>query len=146
MPFTAAPPIPAPKTAGTGVSFSIRVTKRAAAAMLVITEVVQKQLFDGPVAGRRAMIGIGRGSDEGKMLVTLHDEGTFEFRPSIKGSVYLKCGLWDLLPKDKRPAASCKVLTASPEGVLIQLPSFAKPSSHDGKMAAEFGIKTVKRA
>jgi hypothetical protein len=146
MPFTAAPPIPSPKPAGTGVSFSIRVTKRASAAVLVLTDAVQKQLFDGPIAGRRAMVGVGRGSDEGKLLVTLHDDGAFEFRSSIKGSVYLKCGVWDLLPKDKRPAASVKILSASAEGVLLQLPTWAKPSSHDGKLASEFGLKPMKRA
>lgn len=146
MPFTAAPPLPSPKPAGTGVTFSIRVGKRTSAAQLVLTDAMQKQLFGGPLAGKRAMLGVGRGSDEGKLLVSLHEKGDFEFRASIKGAVYLKCGLWDLLPKDKRPAASCKVLTSSSEGVVIQLPSWARPSSHDGKMAAEFGLKPVKRA
>jgi len=46
---------------------------------------------------------------------------------------------WDLLPKSKRPAASCTVFEAPTESLLIlTLPSFCKPSGVGGKMAEAF--------
>jgi hypothetical protein len=91
-------------------------------------------------------IGVGRGVDEGRLLIHPVEQGGFKATRSFRDSAAIKIGAWDLLPKDKRPSQSGKVLRVTPEGVVIELPKWAMPSAPDGKMGAEFALKPVPRA
>lgn len=69
MSFTPAPPMPtgAPKTGG--VSCYLRPTKRGLTFTLYFSAGAQEQVFGGSIVGRRFLLGIGRGSDEGKLQI-----------------------------------------------------------------------------
>lgn len=142
MPFTDIAPPPAPPPPGTGFTFSLQVTKRITKARLIIRADKQDQFFGGSVAGKAFSAQVGRGSDEGKLRLVLDPQGDLEAKPTMKGSVIINMRAWDLLPKDKRPAAACEVLSApSSHELILKLPSFCKPSGVDGKLAAEFALK-----
>lgn len=148
MAFTDIAPPPAPKAAGTGISFGLSFTKGGTAKVrLTLTADVQKQLFGGPIAGKRFQAQAGRGQDEGRLRLVMVEDGTLEARESIKGTAFISMGAWDLLPKSKRPAAPCKVVDApSNVEVILALPAFCKPSGVGGKMAEEFALKPTKPA
>ncbi len=145
MPFTDIAPPPAPPAPGTGISFSLTVSKaKIRKVRITLRSDIQAKYFGGPVAGKRFAAQAGRGADEGKLRLVMSDEGDLEAREGIKGSAYLTMSGWDLLPKDKRPAASCEVIEASAVGlVILKLPPFCKPSGVGGKMAEEFALKKV---
>lgn len=147
MPFTSAPPLPAPRPSGTGITCSTRISKRGNTFWLIFNEDAQKRYFGRSIIGEKADVRIGRGSDEGKMQITL-GAGDFEVHKGMRGSATIKVGAWDLLPKDKRPAASGEPINFNERSMVLKLPSWAKPSSHDGKIAQEFsrGISAKRSA
>lgn len=103
---------------------------------------MQERLFGGPIEGKKFHVQVGRGADEGSLRIVMTEDGEFEAGSGIKGSSSIHMAGWDLLPKDKRPAASCKVKSA-PSNVeaIITLPPYCRPSGVGGKMAAEFSLK-----
>lgn len=146
MSFTAAPPLPAPKPSGTGVSVALFHSKRGGYVRFTITEDAQRRFFGDVIYSRSCAVQIGRGSDEGKVMINLVENGPFAFSDrGIKGSCSVKVGVWDLLPKDKRPAAACEVVHFTDATLTLKLPSWARPSSHDGKIASEHGLKPIQR-
>lgn len=147
MPFTPAPAVAPPKPAGTGISCSLRISKRGSNTFwLIFNQEAQQRLFGGSIVGRHVSVGIGRGSDEGKLLVAFVEDGGFEVSRSFRGAALIKVGAWDLLPKDKRPVGPGEVVTVSAEAIVIKLPKWARPSAPDGKLGSEFGLKPVPRA
>ncbi len=147
MPFTPAPAIAPPKPPGTGITCSLRISKRGRNSFwLIFTADAQKRLFGGSIIGKEVSVGIGRGSDEGKILVSFVEGGGFIAAASMHASAAIKVGAWDLLPNDKRPSQSGEVLSVAKEGVLIKLPKWACPSAAEGKIGAEFALKPVPRA
>lgn len=145
MPFTDIAPPPAPASAGSGIGFSLRINKRNRTCRLTFRAEKQNQLFGGPIAGKKFSAQAGRGADEGLLRLVLDPNGDLEAKASMKGSAYITMSAWDLLPKDKRPAAEAEV-KSSPSNVelILKLPSWAKPSGVGGKMEQEFGLKSGK--
>jgi len=143
MPFTDIAPPPAPKPAGTGISFGMSINKaKQVKVRLTIREDLQLQLFGEAIAGKKMSAQVGRGSDEGLLRLILDESGDLEAKGGIKGSVYINMAGWDLLPKDKRPSAPCAVKSApSNFEVILKLPAFCRPSGVGGKMEEEFGLK-----
>lgn len=146
MPFTDAHPVPGPAPAGTGITFSYTVSKRGVKkARITVRADRQVQLFGEPIDGKRFHIQIGRGADEGRLRIVKTSDGEFVGKAGIKGSASISFGGWDLLPKDKRPAASCEVhATPSNVEVILRLPSWCRPSGAGGKMEQEFGLGRAK--
>lgn len=144
MAFTdIAAPRAAKTASGTGISFGLRFTKgRGGVARLTFNEEVQKIVFGGPVGGKRFHAQAGRGSDEGRLRLVVTPDGEIEAKPGIKGSVSLSMATWDLLPRDARPAGSCKVHSRpSNVEVILELPAWSRPSGVGGWMEAEHGLK-----
>lgn len=152
MSFSPAPPIPTPAPAGTGISCYLRVTKRGRIFTLYLSSATQDRIFGGPAAGMKFGVAIGRGSDEGKLqLMRLPDktepgDHVFEAGSSLRGGATIKCGAWDLLPKDKRPGSTVDLIHYDVKTITLRLPSWARPSGTGGVMAAEHGLKPVPRA
>ncbi len=141
MPFSDAPPPAAPAATGSGISFGLSVGKRRSSCRLTIRKAAQEKIFGADLTGKRAHVKVGRGADEGRLLIQIARDGEFEFRPSMHGSVMLTLGTWDLLPKDKRPAAECSLHSVNGSSVVLQLPSWTKPSGVGGRIAAEHSLK-----
>ena len=142
MPFTDIAPPPAPKPAGTGISFGLTVSKsKTTKVRITFRADIQEQLFGGTIGGKRFHAQAGRGADEGRLRLVMVEDGPLEARAGIKGSAYINMSGWDLLPKDKRPASACKI-HASPSNVevILTLPPFCRPSGVGGKMSEEFGL------
>ena len=147
MPFTDIAPPPAPSPPGTGFSFGVTITKRGVSkARLIIRRDKQDQHWCGSIVGRRFFARAGRGSDEGRLLLVQADDGDLEAKSAFRGSASIVMAAWDLLPKDKRPAGSCRYVSSpSNKEVVLELPSFARPSGVGGRIAAEHAIKRVAR-
>jgi hypothetical protein len=145
MPFTDIAPPPAPKPPGTGISFGLSCDKhKRTKVRLTFRADIQQSLFGGPIGGVKFHAKAGRGSDEGRLMLVQAPDGDLEARAGIKGSAYLVMSGWDLLPKDKRPAAPCKIhSTPSNKEVILELPPFCRPSGVGGKMEAEHGLARV---
>lgn len=141
MSFTPVPLPPAKAPSSTGLSFSLQFFRSVRKARLTIRAEMQEQLFGKSIIGEKFSAEVGRGSDEGKLRVVLDPEGGLVAQASVKGTAFISMGAWDLLPKDKRPAASCKVAASpSEKEVIVQLPEWCKPSAAGGKLASEFGL------
>ncbi|MCK5501447.1 MAG: hypothetical protein KAI82_09395, partial [Tritonibacter mobilis] len=108
--------------------------------------------FDRPINPDedRLDVSVGRGADEGKLMLRVHKDGEFKFSASAKGSVYFKAAPWGDLPKDDRPSASCEITDDPTEDEkagtitnVIELPDWAKPSKRGGggRMDQEHGLK-----
>ncbi|GEM_PF-4636700 len=124
-------PIKAPLKASdnrTGISLSLLVSKKAAVARLSVTARVQEEIFGGPIAGRRFEASVGRGQDEGRLLLVEKEGGALEARKSVAGSAMIRMVAWDLLPKDKRAGAEVRFLEAAQGGWLFLLPDWTRPS------------------
>lgn len=147
MPFTDIAPPPAPKPPGTGISFSLTVNKaKQRKVRITVRADLQKQLFGELIAGKRFIAQAGRGADEGKLRLVMVPDGELEAREGIKDTIYINMSGWDLLPTDKRPAASCEVVShPSNVEVILKLPPFCKPSGVGGKIAQEHALKTPGR-
>lgn len=142
MTFTPVPLPPAKAPNGTGLSFSLQLFRNVRKARLTIRADMQEQVFGGSIIGKTVSAQVGRGSDEGKLRVVLDPEGGLIAQKSVKGNAFISMGAWDLLPKDKRPAGSCKVVAnPSQTEMIVQLPDWCKPSASGGKLASEFGLK-----
>lgn len=140
MPFTDVAP-PEVKPAGTGISFALAISKRTSAARMTFNLRAQEEIFGTPIAGRKCFAKVGRGTDEGKLLLVLQDDGDLELKSSMKGSASVRMKAWDLLPKDKRPAAPCTYVGRQEGGYLFKLPDFCRPSGVGGKIEAEHGLR-----
>lgn len=143
MPFTDVAPPPEKPKPGTGISFGLRIDKRKRGTVrITFTEERQEYLFGGPIAGKRFSAQAGRGADEGKLRVVVDGDGALEAKAGIKGSASLTMSAWDLLPKDKRPAAPCEIDAVPKAGeVILSLPPFCRPNGVGGKIESEFGIR-----
>jgi hypothetical protein len=143
MPFTDAPPPPGKPKIGTGISMSLQSLKGGRMkARITFSAEIQKTIFGGPIAGSKFQVRVGRGSDEGKLLVVRTEDGDFTASDGVKGSSSLTVGAWDLLPKSKRPAASVEVASRpSNFEVVLKLPEWCRPSGATGRMAEEHGLK-----
>ncbi|GLT08013.1 hypothetical protein ACFQFQ_14720 [Sulfitobacter porphyrae] len=147
MPFTDIAPPPAPPPPGTGITFSLTVSTRGIRKVrITLREEIQNRYFGGPIDGMKFTAQAGRGSDEGRLRLAVNPEGTLTAKGGIKGSASIHMAGWDLLPKDKRPAASCKILESADGFLILELPPFCKPSGVGGRMAEEFALRktTVK--
>lgn len=146
MPFTDIAPPPEAKAPGTGISFGFTINKaKQVKVRITFRETRQIELFGKPIDGLKFSAQVGRGAHEGLMRLVLDEDGDLVAKAGIKGSASINMGGWDLLPKDKRPAASCDVHSQpSNFEVILKLPPFCKPSGVGGKMESEFGLKTVK--
>lgn len=141
MTFTPVPLPPAKKPTSTGLSFSLQFFRSVRKARLTIRAEMQEQVFGKSIIGEKFEAQAGRGSDEGKLRLVLNPEGPLVAQASVKGTAFISMGAWDLLPKDKRPAAPCKVVAnPSQTEMVVELPSWSKPSAIGGKMASEFGL------
>lgn len=149
MTFSPAPQLPAPAPAGTGISLSVQVSKRNSTARLILTTAAQERVFGGPLNPEkdRVTVMVGRGSDEGKLQLRIGPEGEHEITNGVRGSVNIRVGRWDLLPKDKRPAAPCQdfgemEFEGNERVVMLWLPDWARPSkTKSGKFDGEFALK-----
>jgi hypothetical protein len=142
MSFTPVPLPPAKAPSSTGLSFSLQFFRNVRKARLTIRADLQEQAFGKSIIGEKFSAQVGRGSDEGKLRVVLDPEGGLVAQASVKGTAFISMGAWDLLPKDKRPAAPCKVdANPSQTEMIVQLPEWCKPSAKDGKLASEFRLK-----
>lgn len=130
---------------GTGFGFGLSVTKSQVKARLTIRADKQEQFFGGPLAGKMFSVQAGRGADEGLLRIVLDEQGDIEAKRMMHGTVSLSLRAWDLLPKDKRPAAQCDVKAApSNFELILKLPPWARPSSSQGNLAKEFALKVKK--
>lgn len=79
MPFTDIAP-PEIRSSKSGISCSLADGKRGAAGIFRIsfTKAAQEQIFGGPIAGKRFFAKAGRGQDEGRLLLTPHEDGDLE--------------------------------------------------------------------
>lgn len=142
MPFTDIAPPPAPPPPGTGITFSLSVSKRGVRKVrITLREEIQNRYFGGPINGMKFTAQAGRGSDEGRLRLVVNPEGDLVAKGGIKGSASIHMAGWDLLPKDKRPAASCKIIESADCLLILELPPFCKPSGVGGRMTDEFGLK-----
>jgi len=128
MSFTPALPAPARPTGGDGYNFSIRANKGGLVAVLFISAAAQERDFGGSLIGRRLAVSVGRGQDEGRLLLQLAPEGGIEATSALKGSVRLRLKPWDLLPRAAQKGGSCARAPHAGEGAVIILPRWA-----DGK-------------
>lgn len=152
MSFTPAPVLPSGPANTGGLSCFLRITKRGAVFTLFMAAHIQERLFGGSIIGRSFVMAIGRGSDEGKVQLVMLDDNevidghTFVAAKGIKAGATLKCGAWDLLPKDKRQGTPVEIEHFDGKKAVLLLPSWARPSRSGGAMEAEFGLKPVPRA
>lgn len=141
MAFSPAPKLQtAPSASGTGMSMSMLVSAKAkrASVRITINSEAQTRLFGRALkAGEdRVDVLIGRGQDEGRALLRLDSEGEIEVRGSMRGSVAIRMGRWDLLPESKPPSGICRDL-GEPEKqgdatvVLLSLPDWASPTKRE---------------
>ena len=144
MSFTDVAP-PEINTAKTGVSFSLAVGKKASVARMSFTAAAQMEIFERSIIGDRCVAKVGRGADEGKLLLVMQDDGDLEFKASMHGSALIKVAPWDLLPKDKRPAGAVDLIGTGHGGLLFRLPPWTRPSGPGGRMEAEHGLKRPER-
>ena len=144
MSFTEAPPAPSPKPTKTGITCSLRSSKRGVVFKLILNAAVQERVFGCSIDGKTVKVLIGRGADEGRLQVYLDEDAKFTAKKSMHGSAAITMGAWDLFPKDSRPAASGGLKNMEyGKGLLIDLPSWARPSGCDGRMAVEHGLKPI---
>lgn len=106
---------------------------------------MQASLFGGPMGGKRFNIGIGSGTDEGRLLISEHSDGAILCHEAMKGSAVLAMEAWDLLPKDARPSAAVIFVEMAGKAAIVSLPDWARPSSLSGKLAQEHGLKPIER-
>lgn len=146
MAFTDVAP-PETWTNKTGISFSLSAPgkKKTATVRLSFTAVAQEEIFGGPIDGKRFFAKAGRAQDEGRLLLTEHDEGDLVAAKSMHGSANIKMKAWDLLPKSKRPAAAIDLVGPQEGGFVFQLPTWARPNGVGGKMTEEYGLKPSKK-
>lgn len=144
MPFTDVSP-PEPTTSKTGISFGISEGKRTKTARITLTAQAQKEVFGGSIVGKRFCAKVGRGQDEGRLLLIQVDDGELEAKASMRGSASIKMKAWDLLPNGKVPSQACELIEPSMGGFVFQLPKWARPSGVGGKMEQEHGIKRASR-
>lgn len=140
MPFTDVAP-PVETTNSTGISFSLSVGKKARTARISFNKQAQEEIFGGPIIGKKFFAKVGRGQDEGRLLIVQQDDGDLEAKAAMRGSASIRMKAWDLLPNDKRPAKSIELLEPSMGGFLFLLPSWARPTGVGGKMESEHGLK-----
>ena len=140
MPFTEIAP-PEVKSNKSGISFSLSVAKKTSTARISITAAAQQELFGKSIVDAKFTAKVGRGADEGKLLLIEDPEGTLVAKSSMHGSAFIKMKAWDLLPKDKRPSQSIESLGSKDGGLLFELPRWASPSGPGGLMEAEHGLK-----
>lgn len=137
MSFSPAQPAPAPVPGGSGYTFGLRQTKAALTATLHISAAAQDRDFGRRLAPGFVAVGVGRGQDEGRLLLTPATEGVLA-KPAMKGSVCLRLKPWDLLPKEPKKSEACKVAGKTDCGVIIILPRWA-----DGKDALRVAPKVA---
>lgn len=143
MPFTDVSP-PEVVSSKTGISFSLSAGKKATVARVSFTAQAQEEIFGGSIAGKSFFAKVGRGADEGLLLIVQQKDGDLEAKSSMHGSASIKMKAWDLLPKDKRPAVQIECLRPEMGGFIFKLPPWAKPSGAGGKLEAEHGIKRTR--
>lgn len=152
MSFSSAPPVPAPAPQGGGISCYLRIGKRGSSFTIYFSAAMQDRIFGGPIRDQSFAMAVGRGSDEGKLKVSRFgpdiaaDSPMFIARSSVRGGASIKSGVWDLLPKDKRPGSAVELLSYDDHSCILKLPSWARPSARDGQLGQEFGLKPAPRA
>lgn len=140
MSFTNALP-PVGNTIKTGISFGISARSRGVTARLTFTAQAQQEIFNRPIAGLAFRVQVGRGQDEGRLLLSLDENGELQARGGVRGSASIPMKAWDLLPQAKTPAAPCDLLEGRADGLLIKLPVWTCPSKPGGKLDQEHGLK-----
>ena len=98
-------------------------------------------MFGKSIIGEKFSAQVGRGADEGKLLLRRDGNGDLIAKPSMHGSASIKMKAWDLLPKSKMPAMSIEMIGSHEGGRLFQLPPWASPSGVGGKLEQEFSVK-----
>ncbi len=144
MAFTDVAP-PEKNTAKTGISFSLSILKPASVARLSFTAAAQMEIFERSIIAERCFAKAGRGPDEGRLLLVMQEDGDLEFKATMRGGASIRMNVWDLLPKDKRPAGAVDLIGTGHGGLLFRLPPWARPSGPGGRMDAEHGLKRPER-
>jgi hypothetical protein len=133
MTFLPARPVKtAPKT--TGISFSTR-NHQSERAEIFITAGAQQEHFGETIIGWHFKVLVGRGEDEGKLLLEPLAEGKDPTPDAIKANKGIRSGakiavaVWDLLGPVKTAGMPCKVLDFSERGLLIELPDWCTPEN-----------------
>lgn len=152
MSFSSAPPVPSPAPQGSGISCYLRIGKRGSSFTTHFSAAMQDRIFGGPIRDQSFAMEVGRGSDEGKLRIVrlgpnlAIDGPMFIARSSVRGGASIKSGVWDLLPKDKRPGSAVELLSYDNNSCVLKLPSWARPSARDGQLGQEFALKPAPRA
>lgn len=145
MTFTPARPFnPTPKPGGITFSSRLRGSDRAE---LFMSLPAQQEHFGESINGWDFLLMIGRGEDEGKLLLRPIAENeeipsdAVRAHQSMKGSVRLVVAAWDLLGKETMKGAPCKALEFSDRGLLILLPDWCQPHERKARLERELGAK-----
>ena len=132
---------PVQKPVATGISLGVLKSKSSHTARMTFTATAQQEIFGGSIAGQHFSAQIGRGTDEGKLLLRQDERGGLVATASVKGSVFIRMKAWDLLPEKKVPAEPCELQDTRQDGLLFKLPSWTRPSRPGGKLDQEHGRK-----
>lgn len=144
MPFTNIAP-PETATNKSGISFSLSIAKKTSTARISLTAAAQLELFGSSIIGEKFSAQVGRGADEGRLLIRRDGNGDLIAKQSMHGSASIKMKAWDLLPKSKMPAMSIETIGSHEGGLLFQLPPWASPSGVGGKLEQEFALNKDQR-
>lgn len=137
MSFLAARPVK-PKLGHTGISFSSR-PRGSDRAELFLTAAAQQEHFGEYVSGCAFTVLVGRGDDEGKILLCPVPENAeippeaVTARNSLRDSVKIAIMAWDLLGPEKQAGKPCKPLDFTDRGLLIELPAWCQPAARKAR-------------
>lgn len=137
MSFIAARPVK-PKATKTGISFSSR-TRGSDRAEIFLTADAQQEHFGEYIKGWAFTVLIGRGDDEGKILLCPVPENAeipreaVTARNSLRDGVKICIMAWDLLGPEKQAGKPCKPLDFTDRGLLIELPEWCQPAARKAR-------------
>ena len=140
MSFTPARPIVAVKNPGQ-ITARLSFVKAGGKVAIHLPAGEAARLFGDDPIGPGYAVSIGRGPDQGKILigrVGAAKGGLFKKAGGIRGTSQIHFAAVDYMPKAKQASAPCSIVSFGAEGVILKLPEWATPRA---AMEAEFGLK-----
>lgn len=142
MTFVPAQP-PKTKSKATGVSFCSRLRGSDTASIYLSAE-FQTENFDESVIGWKFNVLIGRGENEGKLLLQPLPEGKDATAAAVtasrimKGTARISVRAWDLLGRDTVKSEPCRAGDFDPvKGLMIELPAWCQPEARKARDIAK---------
>lgn len=135
------PPTAKPKSTGIMLSRT-NSPRRGDLVTLSFRPDLQEHLFGGSIAGRRIEVLIGRGDDEGLLLLRALAEGRQLDRVAHVGRVLPRGGgkielrPWNLLGDHVAKSMPCRLEDIGERGAVIRLPDWCQPAARKARVAS----------